>query len=662
MEDTMWNRAAAISAAILTGLLHSNAIAQVPNIPVAPIASEQSETAIAQSNSNPNLLIAAWNDFPAGDPPVAYSRAGYSFSTDAGNTWQMPTILVQPYTSGFDPSVAFNGSTALYCRGVNFGVQEGERGGQIYLSYTSDRVSWTDRAVSSSDVKQDKPYIAVDKSQTHNGRAYVSWVDFSEDAQGRSYIRLKYADPPNYNNWQGPAQVAMEQGGSTLQDAMAYPMFPVTNEAAGAFVQGPVPVVGPDGTVYVAWIDFEAKGKGQFLATGSIYVAKSTDGGQTFPTVRRVVQSTSLMWEYSGFGTGLRISSFPTIAVNPANNYLYLAYTFWSGSTTDIYYARSVDAGASWTVLGSATAGTGDHEFFPWLSVSPSGSVFLAYYRGYAQSGLIDLFLARDFAAPDTKVSSPNGMNPSGVRWPSDYIGIVALTGLHAVPLWTDYRNSSTRPDIYCGLFGAPSPPTGVVISGSPGQHPTISWAANPEPDLSGYRVYRYLPPFEGVFHEVATVGSGTTSFTDTYIYVNSGTGNPTAYYYVKAYDAWNYLSDASSTVSVHVHPPGWPKIVPDVPERPIAHQLFDAYPNPFNPSTTIRYALSDDAHILVSVYNTQGQELATLINGVQSAGYYETRFTGEHLASGIYFVRMTVSNTLGREAYRRVTKLLLTK
>jgi hypothetical protein len=200
------NRALGVIVVIVAGAVVSRGLAQIPNIPVAAIPNEQSETAIAQSNSDANLLIAAWNDFPAGVPPAAYSRAGYSFSTDAGNTWKTPTILTQPYNSGFDPSVAFNGSIALYCRGVNFDAGESGdvRGGQIWLSYTSDHTNWQGHAVSTLSVKQDKPFLAVNHTQNHNGRAYVSWVDFSEQDPllgGKSYIRFKYADPPSYDNW-----------------------------------------------------------------------------------------------------------------------------------------------------------------------------------------------------------------------------------------------------------------------------------------------------------------------------------------------------------------------------------------------------------------------------------------------------------------------------
>lgn len=58
----------------------------------------------------------------------------------------------------------------------------------------------------------------------------------------------------------------------------------------------------------------------------------------------------------------------------------------------------------------------------------------------------------------------------------------------------------------------------------------------------------------------------------------------------------------------------------------------------------------------------TQGQKLDLLINGLQSAGYHEKRFTGEKLASGVYFVRMIGGDAVGREAYRPVSKLVLTK
>jgi flagellar hook assembly protein FlgD len=79
-------------------------------------------------------------------------------------------------------------------------------------------------------------------------------------------------------------------------------------------------------------------------------------------------------------------------------------------------------------------------------------------------------------------------------------------------------------------------------------------------------------------------------------------------------------------------------------------------YPNPFNPSTTIRYGLSGQAHVTLSVYSTLGQLVSTLVQGEQDAGYHEVRFDGANLPSGVYFYRMQVGS------FTETRKLLLVR
>jgi photosystem II stability/assembly factor-like uncharacterized protein len=75
--------------------------------------------------------------------------------------------------------------------------------------------------------------------------------------------------------------------------------------------------------------------------------------------------------------------------------------------------------------------------------------------------------------------------------------------------------------------------------------------------------------------------------------------------------------------------------------QSPGEWRLFQNYPNPFNPTTTIRYALPQRSHVTLTVFNCLGQEVATLVNETQEAGYHNARFDGTGLASGMYFYQL---------------------
>lgn len=83
--------------------------------------------------------------------------------------------------------------------------------------------------------------------------------------------------------------------------------------------------------------------------------------------------------------------------------------------------------------------------------------------------------------------------------------------------------------------------------------------------------------------------------------------------------------------------------------------KLFQNYPNPFNPVTTISYQLSEISDVDLSIYNTLGQRVATLVSEKQQAGTYEVKWDASGFAGGVYFCKMHT----GR-GFKQTSKLVL--
>jgi hypothetical protein len=76
--------------------------------------------------------------------------------------------------------------------------------------------------------------------------------------------------------------------------------------------------------------------------------------------------------------------------------------------------------------------------------------------------------------------------------------------------------------------------------------------------------------------------------------------------------------------------------------EIPDHFQLYQNFPNPFNPTTTIRYDLPRTAFVTLKVYDLLGTEVGPpLVSKLQNPGSYEVPFDGQKLASGVYFYRI---------------------
>ena len=77
----------------------------------------------------------------------------------------------------------------------------------------------------------------------------------------------------------------------------------------------------------------------------------------------------------------------------------------------------------------------------------------------------------------------------------------------------------------------------------------------------------------------------------------------------------------------------------------PSDYSLAQNFPNPFNPSTKIRYTVPEQANVSLKIYDVLGKEVAELVNVEQSAGTYEASFDASRLSSGIYFYQLTAGS-----------------
>ena len=93
-----------------------------------------------------------------------------------------------------------------------------------------------------------------------------------------------------------------------------------------------------------------------------------------------------------------------------------------------------------------------------------------------------------------------------------------------------------------------------------------------------------------------------------------------------------------------------------DVVAVPDAFAISPAYPNPFNPTTTLSFAIPTASDVSLSVYNMQGREVASLVNGNMEAGYHSVVWNADSHSSGVYFIRMVSGE------YIKTQKLMLIK
>ncbi|MBD3235311.1 MAG: hypothetical protein GF330_01240 [Candidatus Eisenbacteria bacterium] len=415
----------------------------------------QNEEQIAINPTDPDNRVAVWRDFRLG-----YRQVGWAYTFDGGRTWTEGGLFEEPhYPWQSDPGVTADADGNFYAIVLSYVSTSQENGFYVFKS-TDGGVSWgppLEVIDQYPDVFEDKELIACDRTDClHAGNLYVAWTRFG----WTTTIELRRSTDSG-ESWDETVRVSDQSG-----------------------VQFPIPVVGRDGQVYVAWTSY---------SYSDIRIDRSDDGGETFGSDRAVVDVYTPSTVLDG---GVDAYSSPhmdaDITDGPYSGRLYLSFMDRRAGLPDrdIWVTWSDDQGVSWSEpvrINDDAPGNHRDQFHPWLAVDNQGVVSVVFLdrRHDPQNLTYHCVLTQSFDGgatwtPNVQVStapsdpsyaaagagppqtapqisragSPPHATPqislSRAGLLGEYIGLTGWNG-RVTPVWTDIRNF--HQDVYAGYF-----------------------------------------------------------------------------------------------------------------------------------------------------------------------------------------------------------------
>ncbi len=173
-----------------------------------------------------------------------------------------------------------------------------------------------------------------------------------------------------------------------------------------------------------------------------------------------------------------------------------------------------------------------------------------------------------------------------------------------------------------------------------------VEWSTSTETNNQGFEIQKSIAGEN--FVTVGFVkGHGTSTEAHSYSFVDQNVVNGTISYRLKQVD-FNGVSVYSEVAVVNVN-------------APAAYQLSQNFPNPFNPTTQISFALPVDAGVKITVFNAIGQEMQKVVDNTFTAGSHVVNFNAAGLSSGLYFYKLEAKGVDGT-SYLMSKKMMLIK
>jgi hypothetical protein len=398
-------------------LMLQNSYAQYTNVLIST-QYDPEEVSICINPKNPNQVVAGSN------------TDNVYYSTDGGLTWT-DTTLYESVTGVWGDPIIFTDTAGVFYYSHLSNPPAGSWIDRIVFQKSTDGgATWSGGtwAGLNGTKAQDKEGIVVNQA---NNEIYVTWTQF--DVYGStlstdSSIILFSRSADGGITWSAPTRIS-KHGGDCIDSDNT--------------VEGAVPAVGPAGEIYVTWI-----GQNGFMFN------KSLDGGATWLPVEQNILSVPGGWDYNIAGlqrcNGLP-AMVCDLSDGPNNGTLYINWTDQRNGTTDtdVWFIKSTDGGNSWTSpLRVNDDAPGKQQFLTWMTIDQTtGYLYCVFYdrRNFPTGNQTDVYLARSIDGGNTFTnyqinSSP--FTPSPSVFFGDYTSISVVNN-NVRPMWMEYGSGT---------------------------------------------------------------------------------------------------------------------------------------------------------------------------------------------------------------------------
>lgn len=437
---------------------------------------------------------------------------------------------------------------------------------------------------------------------------------------------------------------------STYDDAFGIWSAPVAVSSAGDRARQPAITADNSGNIHATWMQRNT-GTGPYQA----YYAKYSAGSWSTPVQVSVAASVR-----AEEGT-IEVSSNGTVWVVYNNDGEGVGNEF-------VYAVKSTDGGTTWgttadVISSGGTIGTSITNARVDLAAGPDGKMAAIWHDGQPwnldrREIFINTFDGSAWGSMEL-ISDTTTADRQANWYPS--VAIDANSTIYAVYHTNDLPPDSTRQILLQKKAWADpwtSSTTSLIDVEYPGDLLSISLSVDPNGylhlvnrrdmvgDDTGLDEIVYRNSFDGGASWQAPVVISRPGHDGGYVSIASRVR--------PAYGvdiAWREsmdpgVNDQSTLTIVSTTIPYSAVSVEDQP-RPESFALFESYPNPFNPSTTLQFSLQQEGPVTLTVYDAMGREVKTLVNEVRAAGQYTeqwdaTNGRGERVASGLYFSRLS--------------------